>query len=153
MKHMILTFLTLILAGCGGGGGSETSTPASSTQSTPQPAPVVKDKKMADLETTKQFEFDSNYTLTLILAANTDSSHNYFVNVCTDYADTDPIIRDYSSCKIRGYLGNSSKSYDLNLSDSERDLVAQIWPMYPGATVRTLYFTATTDNQTWELSN
>ena len=152
MKRFTFTLIGLLLTGCGGGGGGDTSSPSTTTPPA-QPAPVAKDKKMADLQTTKQFEFDSNYTLTLVLPSNTDSSHKYFVNVCTEFGETDPIISDYSSCKIRGYLGDSSKTYELKLSDSERDLVAQIWPMYPGAEVRTVYFTATANNQTWRLSN
>ena len=74
------------------------------------------------------------------------------MNVCSKFNDTNPIITDFSSCKIRGFLTEESQSFELTLSESERDLVAQILPMYQGGEVKTVYFTATGNQQTWRLS-
>lgn len=166
MKLLTTTLLALfILTGCGGGGGGSTTTPPPSSSggsgsgggtgsggATGSGGGTGTVSKTGDLVTTGQFDFGSDYTLNLELAANTDGN-KYFVNVCSNFNSTQPIVTDFSSCKIRGFLTDEAQSFELTLSESERDLVAQILPMYQGGVVRTLYFTATGNDQTWRLSN
>ena len=159
MKLSTILLLTLfILTGCGGGGGESSSTPPPSSTGTGAGASAgtgggtASVTRTVDLVTTSQFDFGSEYTLTLEFPANTNGS-KYFVNVCSSYNSTHPIVTDFSSCKIRGFLTADKQTFELTLSDSERSLVAQILPMYEGGEVRLVYFTASENDATWSLSN
>jgi len=146
-KSIILPLL-LIISSCGGGGSdSPEVTPGGSAP--PPPPPLV---KTTDLVTNSNFDFGSNYTLTVVLPVKPDNTGDYFINICTSYDPDNSVIKDYASCKVRSYLRNNSQTFELVLSESERDLIAQVWPIQQGASANSYYFKSSGVSDRWELN-
>jgi len=145
MRIFILLSAISIITACGGGGGGSTETTPPPVVVTPPPV-----TKTADLVSTTNFEFMSGYQLTIELPASKNSGR-YFINVCTDYSTNEPIEVVYDSCKIRTFLESSTQTVVLTLSESERNLVAQIWPIEATAEPNTVYFNTTADNADWQI--
>lgn len=149
MRLFSLVFIIILMSACGGGGSSSSPTPPpASVTPPPTSTPVA---KTTDLVVSPEFEFMSSYQVTVNLPANTTSGR-YFVNVCTQYNDKAPIVTNYDSCKIRSFLASGVQKITLTLSESERNLVAQIWEITPSAEPKTSYFTSQGEQAEWQIS-
>ena len=146
-------FSIMFLSACGGGGSS--SEPVSTVPPVVAPPVVVTPVPQAtsELQASASFDFRSNYNLVLQINNLPDSSTRFYINVCSDYKETQGSYQiNYDSCVLRTSLNNSYREFELILSDNEQSLIAQIWPVEYAAEPVNQFWEKTEENGKWVIS-
>ncbi|REL28028.1 hypothetical protein DXX93_16625 [Thalassotalea euphylliae] len=151
----LVALLPLVLAACGGGDDSSSASPA------PQPAPATPADSgasdsnteqtetetanqaadtTAELISTPEFEFTGTFELNVKVAPAPAGSVQYYVNICSDFEQLEATeakpaswLVNYDSCLLRTFVTSQEQVFNLSLSESQSELIAQIWPMENGA--------------------
>ena len=157
-----ITALILAMVGCGGqeeedqvssAANLDNTTNTTSTPSNPPPLQTnTATVKTSELITNAEFDLTSDLELTVNVPAAPSNSISYFINICSTYSNIDGSVTiQYDSCKLRAPLTSVQQQYNLTLSSTELQLIAQIWPIESGAKPITRYFENNTSDNNWDI--
>ncbi|UQA54297.1 MULTISPECIES: hypothetical protein [Vibrio] len=136
MKYLTTIIMGLALTACGGGGGGGGGSSSDDDSSTPPPAPPPTTVTVPEEETTMQdlvvpegFNYNPVKEGTLSVDISGFSSQRAHLSLYKDFQEDGAgnYKANYPSKVASIPLSNGQADFDFNISDSQGDLLVEIW--------------------------
>lgn len=127
MKNILITFALLALCSCGQGGGSSNADEGGSVTNPDE-------SRMSDLLVAPDFDFIGGESLRITVVDSGSAYQRRYLNICSDFRAVDGGYRvSYDSCLIRTSINAPHTDFELGISSSQQELIAQLWYLQDGA--------------------
>lgn len=121
MKQLICLVSVFLISACGGGGGSEQ--PVSKAPAVVETPPAdTQEQGVAALNVPTQFDFKTDFTVTVNVAANL-VNERAFINIC----EADAALTNADTCFVRSPLTDNGLEMSFTLPHQGQKVKASIW--------------------------
>lgn len=146
MKNLTISLIiTPLLIACGGGGGGGESGGSSAPA-----APIAKVSKTSDLVAPDGFDYNPIESRSLTVDISSQHLQRAYLSVYSNYIVVDGGLKvpDYGSRIAAVQLNKGIANVNLSISDSEEEVLAEIW-FYDGSTPLQQSFTTEQSDWYW----
>ncbi|MEM7562240.1 MAG: hypothetical protein AAF353_04215 [Pseudomonadota bacterium] len=145
MKLPMIISALLLVASCGQGGGG-TSDEGQATGSTDA-------NRLEDIQVSRDFDFIGGEKLSFSVLNQSNSQARLYLNVCSDFSEKNGEYQiSYDSCLLRTALDSQYTEFEIQISNTHKELIAQIWSLSEGSEPVNHRWKWVDDGYQWEIN-
>ncbi|MFT5504407.1 MAG: hypothetical protein ACI845_002130 [Gammaproteobacteria bacterium] len=143
IKASAIYIMLLFLYSCGQGEDGSSSSSGGESSST----------SLEDLNVSSDFDFIGGETLTVTIVDESSSIERRYLNICSDFTDDNGAFSvSYESCLLRTSLQSQYSEFEIVISSTQQELIAQIWPLQDGALPVNQRWSRSEDGADWQIT-
>jgi hypothetical protein len=152
IKASAISIMLLFIYSCGqggGGGGDSSSSPSPS----PSPGGDSSSSIMDGLNVSSDFDFIGGETVSITIVDESSTAERRYLNICSDFTDDNGEFSvSYDSCLLRTSLQSQHSNFEIVISSTQKELIAQIWTLQDGVLPVNQRWSRSEDGYYWEIT-
>ena len=147
LKASAIYIMLLSLYSCGQGGPSPS--PSLSLSPSGDSSSSITD----EIKVSSDFTFIGGETLSITIVDESSSIETRYLNICSDFTDDiGELSVSYESCLLRTPLEGQNSNFEIVISSTQQELIAQIWTLQDGVPPVNQRWSRSENGSHWQIS-